>query len=366
MKSIQQIKEELKTQPFEDVYSNNFAGKNFESECSRFAEVFDPYQPETEYLGQKKIKDLLSAIEIRLFDPHIFYIPASEIKEDIQFPSFIEIYLAEFYDIQNGLKCYSKKYCHPYAIQIEPNFGGGAADYEYIVNHYESQLVNKKWLTDVDKAIWSNFMVKRKRAKLYEKEITWFRDDLHDFFLKNGWPESSDDFQGDYFGEIEKIINKHHNDLRNTILELKLAGQNDLKIETLELLSEYILNKKNDTRFTEIKKRNFNDKHENLELLESISSKLILLKELGIYDHLSSTIENNSKSKTDLKKLISYIIGESNPQSVGRYFPYMNIDKLHKDRHNPYTDPAIKEMKRVLTDCNIQLMNDYSKFNKSE
>ncbi|MBK6825079.1 MAG: hypothetical protein IPG87_19670 [Saprospiraceae bacterium] len=97
------------------------------------------------------------------------------------------------------------------------------------------------------------------------------------------------------------------------------------------------------------------DQAENIKTLDSISSKLVLLKELGVYDLLNSRIGENTKSKTDLEKLIAYIIGENNPQSVGRYFHNMVIDQKPGGKYSPYTKKAIKEMERVMRDCNIKI-----------
>jgi hypothetical protein len=105
---------------------------------------------------------------------------------------------------------------------------------------------------------------------------------------------------------------------------------------------------------------------ENIETLNSISSKLVLLKELGVYDLLISRINENTKSKTDLEKLIAYIIGHDNPGSVGRYFPHMGIDSKPETKRTPYTKAAIKEMERIMRDCNIKILGDYSKFTKNE
>ncbi|MBK9961680.1 MAG: hypothetical protein IPP06_10240 [Saprospiraceae bacterium] len=105
---------------------------------------------------------------------------------------------------------------------------------------------------------------------------------------------------------------------------------------------------------------------ENIKTLDSISSKLVLLNELGVYDLLEKRINENTKSKTDLEKLVSYIIGEKNPQSVGRYFHNMEIDQKPGGKYSPDTKKAIKEMERVMRDCNIKILGDYSKFTKNE
>jgi len=105
---------------------------------------------------------------------------------------------------------------------------------------------------------------------------------------------------------------------------------------------------------------------ENIETLNSISSKLVLLNELGVYDLLKNRIDENTKSKTDLEKLIAYIIGHDNPGSVGRYFPHMGMELKPKTKRTPYTKAAIKEMERIMRDCNIKILGDYSKFTKSD
>ena len=142
--------------------------------------------------------------------------------------------------------------------------------------------------------------------------------------------------------------------LRSEELKVKFASLKGKKVEFLELIRKKINLLPED------------DQAENIKTLNSISSKLVLLKELGVYDLLETRIKENTKSKTDLEKLVSYIIGENNPQSVGRYFHNMEIDQKPGGKYSPYTKKAIKEMERVMRDCNIKILGDYSKFTKTD
>lgn len=105
-------------------------------------------------------------------------------------------------------------------------------------------------------------------------------------------------------------------------------------------------------------------KSEKIEIPTTIAAKLLILKETGVYDFLLTKTNNN---KTDLEKLISYIIGHDKPDNVGRYFAHIGFEqnfKGEKPRNSPYTKPAIKEMKRVLDDCNISYSKEYNRLIK--
>lgn len=89
----------------------------------------------------------------------------------------------------------------------------------------------------------------------------------------------------------------------------------------------------------------------------SITTSLMLFKELGIFDLLKERINENGGTDIDLERLIAYLIKHPNPDSVGRYFPAMIQGS--KAKNSPYTKYAIKKMKEILKECNIAIKGKY-------
>lgn len=340
MKSVEELKEELKIKPFEDVYSENFAHKIVENfEFSRFAEVFDPNQPETEYLGKIKFKYLIEDIEIWTLQDSPFRDPRYGDIHPVSFPSFVELYISWFYEYESGLRKYSKEHCHPYAIKFEPNFGIDPTNYLIVVKHFETELLKKGWFSQRDQFTWNILMTKRERAELYETELLNFTNEINRYFEDNGTPGSID-LPSNYFEDLEKIILKHYYKIKNRLFQLKLVGENLQKIESLEILSEYILNKTKTYDFFDIT-QNKDNQDENSMLPPKRGEqtlKINLLHQFGILEYLRNLWTENNIKKGDMELLISKLIN-SDPDSIRPRLSNKDDPKLR----NPTANERLEE-----------------------
>ncbi|MBK9718586.1 MAG: hypothetical protein IPO85_13955 [Saprospiraceae bacterium] len=138
----------------------------------------------------------------------------------------------------------------------------------------------------------------------------------------------------------------------------KFYNKQHPKLKEFDLLIDYL-----DARIDHVEIMKQGENIPPIDLLNSVPSKLLLLKELKIFDHLQILTNDND---TDLATIIAFIIGHNKPKTILRYLPYMIDEKKFDTKHSPYTEPAIKEMNRALVISNIKLSNDYSKFVKSE
>lgn len=105
-------------------------------------------------------------------------------------------------------------------------------------------------------------------------------------------------------------------------------------------------------------------------LAKSVTSKIVLLYELGIYEVLKKRIDSNSNNTImDLARIIGYVIGNGDKKTMTYIYSLLsnsNLDPLNNNYHdesrdNPFTQTAIKEMKRILHDCNLQSVKEYPK-----
>ena len=158
------------------------------------------------------------------------------------------------------------------------------------------------------------------------------------------------EYKEDKLNEIKSILaNEFFKDFNSDMLEDEEILPKD-KIPFLENL----------LKVTELNPEGSESITLNKELNNSISKTLTLIKELGIWDLLKSRIEENKGTFKDLEKLIAYLFKYSNPDSVGRYFPYMENTTL-KDKNTPFTGPAIEVMNNILKECNIEVKGNYTK-----
>lgn len=358
MKSVEELQRELKIKPFEDVYSENFAHKIVEEfEFDRFAKVFDPNQPETEFLGKIKFSYLIEDIEIWTLQDSPFRDPRYGKIQPVSFPSFVELYISWFYEYESGLKKYSKDHCHPYAIKFEPNFGIDPTNYLIVVKHFETELLKKGWFSQVDQFTWNMLMAKRERAELYETELLNFTNEINGYFKNNGRPGSID-LPSNYFEDLEKIILKHHYSIKNRLFQLKLAGENPQKIESLEILSEYILNKTKTYDFFDItqNKDNKDIETENFDLNLSSQEKFIYCHKLGVIEYLKEFLINQNQKTTGpaLNPLISIITG-INPNYIKRLMTFVkNPDSA--DEKNPFNNKnLIEKINRYLINRGLNI-----------
>ncbi len=100
------------------------------------------------------------------------------------------------------------------------------------------------------------------------------------------------------------------------------------------------------------------------QLANSLPAKIVLLYELGIYDILKQRIKENNLPRTDLAKLISYVINEKSANYVYSYLSNTDLDPFNNNYHdeakdNPFTHTAIKAMTRILLDCNLKVEKGY-------
>ncbi len=165
-------------------------------------------------------------------------------------------------------------------------------------------------------------------------------------------------------GSIESLRDKKH-ELKRRAVNLKyqsliseITGEHD-NIPLLEA-TEKLLNILNEWPEDD------EQEPEAIETTDKVPHMLVLFKELGIYDILNDRIEENNGTTADLEKLIAYLIKHDNPGTVGRYFSGMEPGSQSKDKHNPYTAPALKYMEKVLHECNIKIKGNYPKRKKTE
>lgn len=100
------------------------------------------------------------------------------------------------------------------------------------------------------------------------------------------------------------------------------------------------------------------------KLAKSVPAKLVLLYELGLYEVLKKRIDEKGYNRMDMARLIGYVIGVDNVKYINDFLTDANLSPNYKnyadpDKDNPYTNPAIKEMKRILRECNLEPKGEY-------
>lgn len=103
-------------------------------------------------------------------------------------------------------------------------------------------------------------------------------------------------------------------------------------------------------------------------LANGIPAKLVLLYELDLYEVIKERATENNSSRKDKARIISYIINETNADNVNDYLSmdlnpfYTNYNDQRRD--NPFSSASIKEMKRILRDCNWEPKKEYPELRK--
>ena len=113
-----------------------------------------------------------------------------------------------------------------------------------------------------------------------------------------------------------------------------------------------------------------NEKIEDIERLSNtLTSKIVLLYELDLYSTLKKRIEDNGCIQTDLARLIAYVINHDKVNSVNGYLSIRELDPFNTNyedpqRDSPFTNTAIKKMKRILLECNLKPIKTYPEKSK--
>ncbi|MFZ1513955.1 MAG: hypothetical protein WAT21_01055 [Saprospiraceae bacterium] len=100
------------------------------------------------------------------------------------------------------------------------------------------------------------------------------------------------------------------------------------------------------------------------QLAKGVPAKLVLLYELKIYELLKNRIDKKGYVRTDMARLIGHVIGVNNIKYINDFLTDPDMSpfyKLYSDpqRDNPFTKTAIKEMKRILRECNLDPIREY-------
>ncbi|MFZ1423844.1 MAG: hypothetical protein WAS55_08475 [Saprospiraceae bacterium] len=215
------------------------------------------------------------------------------------------------------------------------------------------------------KLLWTE---KFQFVEWYKKNSTVKMDPKDQYLLDSLTDEFQDlsdiaDWRINYMKEIGEIQTKEEklNYIKETLAGLYYKDFNSDLIEDEDILPR---NKipflENLLKVTEFSTNDSYDVSLNIEINTNISTTLTLIKELGIWDFLKTQIKANNGTDKDLEKLIAYLFRHHNPDSVGRYFPYME-NTTTKNKHSPYTEPAIKRMKQILKECKIEVKGNYTK-----
>lgn len=107
------------------------------------------------------------------------------------------------------------------------------------------------------------------------------------------------------------------------------------------------------------------------QLAKGLPAKLVLLHELGIYDVLKKRLDETVYNRENMARLIGYVIGSDKVKYISDFLTDPNMSPsytLYSDplKDNPYTGPAIKEMKRILRECNLEPKGEYIEKKKSK
>ncbi|MBK8482811.1 MAG: hypothetical protein IPL31_00250 [Saprospiraceae bacterium] len=301
MVTAKQIANLLKKQPLEDVYSKNFAGKKTDREALALKrDLFTEYYSEFDDFNKRKLRYFINWVETKIINQHLK-----------KFPSYLELYLDEMYS-PNGLKMYTKRYVSEVILSKELE---SYVDRNEIVKEFEQKLINKNWWTTSDAEMWEGFQKKRSKVELFEEYIYALDKDLR--------KTMNDDIEK-YPDNYPKVYNKHINNIRLQMSELKLFEGDSLKIIALGKLIEYFTELCNieskyfgpgyDMKF-------FSKSNNELKYLGSISKeeeyqdkveqklKLNLLHQFGIIKHLKE-VWLEKKIKRPLTYLITTLISE--------------------------------------------------------
>ncbi len=107
------------------------------------------------------------------------------------------------------------------------------------------------------------------------------------------------------------------------------------------------------------------------KLAKSLTAKIVLLYELGVFELLKKRIEESvlGYSRMNLARLIGHVIGVENFNYINDYLTFPDLDPFCKNysnpkKDNPFTGPAVKEMKRILRECNLEPIKEYKEKTK--
>ncbi|MGB5025196.1 MAG: hypothetical protein WBO44_07595 [Saprospiraceae bacterium] len=316
---INKIRNQLSEQPFEDVYTINFAFKAISDELFEvFSKSFDHNQIITSEINRGKIKIFKEWVE-----DEFNYFGVNE------FPGFIEFYIKTIYN-EVGLRSGNPEY---HIIFLDKELQKGE-NIEFYIKKFESKLQSKKWMTDRDLSIYNDF---REQRLVIEQFESYLLDLFNDLF------RPLDEEEGSGIQEPQKVYNRHIDKIKFEIAHNRLFKQNENRIEILENLISYIeAMSKTDSIFLPVIKEKVSI---NAKIEQNL--KLNLLHQFGIIKFLKEVWLKNDITKP-LANLLETLITEPHGSIQPRLSDGKNDSKLRNDQ-------ATKKLETYLKNFNLNI-----------
>lgn len=316
--NIEKIKKLLTNQPFEDVYSNFFAGEVLDSESFlAFELAFNNEGFENDRIKFLKLKLLTEWINQNLDERILDF-----------FPNFIEFYISIMYR-KNGLRAYSDSSGSVIAISREPD----ALSYSQVVILYEQNLIQKTWWSELDSVLWMEFKKKRKEVEDFEEYIYKLEEDI----TRNLHSEE----ESEIGVQLPLIYTKHINKVRLKIAEMKLFNGDPMKVQILENLINYIdALAKDETHYLSVI-----NKEENNQTKAEQTLKLNLLHQFGIIKFLNEVWLRYNIARP-MEHLLATLMNENHKSIQPRL-----SDRNHKKLIN---DTSLEKLEKYLKDFGME------------
>ncbi|MBK6860818.1 MAG: hypothetical protein IPG95_11155 [Saprospiraceae bacterium] len=322
------IMKQLIDQPYEEVYSKYFAGKEINNETwDQFFDSFCNDELMISEFGKMKINYLVE-----------FVLRKNQNDGYIFFPTFVKFYIHTFYK-NNGLR---NTIPWRKLLENEQKIISLSSFNKYFQD-YESEIIGKHWITDIDKFEWKQLQEKREAVLDFENYLY----DL-EYELDGTWNEGNEGFLEKY----KEIYNEHIVRLRIEIAEIKLFRKDVNKIQVLENLIDYFTGLKDDYSnfniFIKDASNSMNSEEYDIPINIQDQEKFIYCSKLGVIDFLKKKIEDSGVKYTDSKlyPLIVQITGNK-LLSVKKLMSY-HKKPHHDDLGNPFN--------------NLDLMNRVDKY----
>lgn len=318
---VEQIREQLINQPYEDVYSAHFARKEMTDELyDVFLKSFD-----TKGLSISKF----NLITIRSIKNWVTY--KYEVLESMKkFPSFLDFYIGTLYD-NDGLRQFDTKGEIIVAGRdLEPD-----ENFEKYIQNFEFVLTKKNWWSVEDNEVWINFQRKRRIVIEFEMYLIDLQQEIYKVWL----------LEDENVRECCLLIyQKHINRIKLEISKIKLFKEDIEKVPILENLINYIDALSNDdSHFTYIEDK----KTQEINQIQAQQNlKLNLLHQFGIVEFLKRVWQKNNIAKP-MEFLISTLINEK-PKSIQPRLSKNDDPKLR-------TNAGSKKLEEYLEDFGLEL-----------
>ncbi|MGB3227122.1 MAG: hypothetical protein WBB02_04035 [Saprospiraceae bacterium] len=315
---VEQIRDQLINQPYEDVYMAHFARKEWTIGLyDVFLKSFNTTNVRTSELNSEKINLLKNWVKAKFeYDP-TFY----------NFPSFIEFYIDQFYK-EDGLRYFF----HEGNKLVFEKGMENILDLEEYVFEFESKLLKKAWWSDEDNKLWMDLERKKRVVKNFEDYIYNFEKEIIET-----WGETEELSYDNY-----KIISqKHIKSIKFEIATIKLFKGDIEKIPILENLINYL-----DAR-SSVEKSYLDliSKGEVGQVRVEQSLKLNLLHQFGIIEFLRSVWKKNQIVKP-IEFLLEKLIAEKHTSIQPRL--------TNKDDKKLRTIAGNQKLEKFLDDFNLE------------